>query len=63
MEKFNLTETDKAKLVERQKLKKTNHITLRSTQEITTSGTTLLLVDLSGSMGGEKLTNLKKEKQ
>jgi len=60
MEKFNLTETNEDKLVERQKLKKAEHITLRSTREVTTNGSTLLLVDLSGSMGGDKLTNLKK---
>lgn len=60
MQKFDLTETDADKLVNKQTLK-AKHLTLKTIKSSNhTTSEVLLLVDISGSMSGEKLDNLKK---
>lgn len=59
MQKFDLTEQNQDKLINKQTLK-AKHLTLRNIKSNGhTSGTTLLLVDISGSMSGNKMDALK----
>jgi len=61
MEKFDLENVKQESVVKRQKLKKPEKVTLNSLKTKTTGlQKTMLLADISGSMGGNKLFELKK---
>jgi len=59
MERFNLTEQDQSKLVQKQKLSKPKHLTLKQTRSGPRMNQTMLLADMSGSMAGQKMISLK----